>query len=155
MKIASFLPPEVVAVLESGRTIEAIKLLRQLRGLGLAEATSLVNQYLAATKAAASALSIPSSPSSAPPEVSLPAQVIAALQGGNKIEAIRLARELRGLGLREAKLAVEAWEARSKGVMTNPGLAPGEQKRSSSLLWLIIFAVVVAYVLYRFFGAGG
>jgi ribosomal protein L7/L12 len=46
MKPESFLPPEVVAALESGRTMEAIQPLRDLRGLGLAEAKSAVQQYL-------------------------------------------------------------------------------------------------------------
>ena len=37
----------------------------------------------------------------------LPGQVVAALERGQKIEAIRLLRELRGLGLKEAKDLVE------------------------------------------------
>ena len=37
----------------------------------------------------------------------LPAQVVAALERGQKIEAIKLLRELRGLGLKEAKELVE------------------------------------------------
>ena len=37
----------------------------------------------------------------------LPAQVLAALERGQKIEAIKLLRELRGLGLKEAKDIVE------------------------------------------------
>ena len=147
MTDTSYLPSEVVAALESGRTVEAIKLLREIRGLGLAEANSAVNQYLARMKATSSG-----TPSDGP----LPPQAIDALQGGNKIEAIRRVRELRGLDLREAKQAVDAWEAGNVGnVAAGKGLAPGEQKRSSSLLWLVVLAVLVAYALYRIFGAGG
>ena len=38
----------------------------------------------------------------------LPAPVIEALQKGNKIQAIKLYRELTGMGFKEAKQAVEA-----------------------------------------------
>ncbi len=39
------LPPEVVAALERGQKIEAIKLLRELRGIGLKEAKEAVDLY--------------------------------------------------------------------------------------------------------------
>lgn len=40
------LPPAVVAALSQGRTIEAIKLLRKARKIGLKEAKDAVDQYL-------------------------------------------------------------------------------------------------------------
>ena len=45
-----------------------------------------------------------------------PAQVVAALERGQKIEAIKLLRELRGLGLKEAKDLVEAGGKIKEGV---------------------------------------
>ena len=39
----------------------------------------------------------------------LPPQVMAALQQGHKVEAIKVLRESRGLDLREAKAAVDAY----------------------------------------------
>ena len=143
MMDTSYLPSEVVAALESGRTVEAIKLLREIRGIGLAEANSAVNQYLARMKAISSG-----TPSDGP----LPPQAIDALQGGNKIEAIRLVREHSGLGLAEAKYLVDSLSATiapSPSVSLSPGSQ--NQRRSTSLLWIAILLAVVAYLIYRFF----
>jgi ribosomal protein L7/L12 len=46
------------------------------------------------------------------PRDELEARVVALLRDGNKIEAIKVFRQARGCGLREAKDAVEAIEAR-------------------------------------------
>lgn len=46
-----WLPPEVVAAIESGRTVEAVKLLRESLGLGLAEAKEAVDAYVRSQKA--------------------------------------------------------------------------------------------------------
>lgn len=43
------------------------------------------------------------------------AEIEAALKGGRKIEAIKLYRETFGVGLKQAKEAVEAMEARLRG----------------------------------------
>ncbi|NUN69786.1 MAG: ribosomal protein L7/L12 [Bacteroidetes bacterium] len=40
------IPPAAAAELESGRTIEAIKIVRQTHGLGLKESKDLVDEYL-------------------------------------------------------------------------------------------------------------
>jgi ribosomal protein L7/L12 len=40
------LPPQVVAALERGQKIEAIKLLRELKGIGLKEAKEAVDDYM-------------------------------------------------------------------------------------------------------------
>jgi ribosomal protein L7/L12 len=42
------LPPEAVAALSQGRTIEAIKRVREARKIGLKEAKDAVDQYLSA-----------------------------------------------------------------------------------------------------------
>ena len=67
----------------------------------------------------------------------LSAEVISALHRGNKIEAIKLLREEQGIGLKEAKDAVDAY------VRTQPDLAAifaAAQSRTSRsvLLWLLI-----------------
>ncbi|HEX5841846.1 MAG TPA: ribosomal protein L7/L12 [Pseudomonas sp.] len=46
----------------------------------------------------------------------LPHEVVAALERGQKIEAIKLLRELKGMGLKEAKDAVDGYK---------PGRQPG------------------------------
>lgn len=133
-----WLPPEVAAAIQSGRTIEAIKLLRESTGLGLAEAKAAVDHY-ARTQGAPPGVEAP-----------LPPDVMQALRNGNKIEAIRLVREHRGLGLREAKLLVDALEAGEP--LPHGNLSPVAPRRSSPLLWLAIVLAVAAYIIYRVLG---
>lgn len=79
--------------------------------------------------------------------------VLAALQRGQKIEAIRLHRGQTGLGLKQAKDAIDAHE---DGRPARPtGLAPGEVPRAGQrrgLPW-IIAAVVLGYIAYRLLSA--
>lgn len=135
------LPPEVVAAIESGRAIEAIKLLRQSTGLGLAEAKSVVDHYVRSRN-------MPEAPSA--PEAPLPPDVMQALRNGNKIEAVRLVRQHRGLGLREAHLLVESLAAKEPVPIEN--LSPGAPRKPAGLLWLAILLIVAAYVVYRVLG---
>jgi hypothetical protein len=75
--------------------------------------------------------------------------VAAALQLGNKIEAIRLLREETGLGLKEAKDLIESFEKRRGAESTVP--SPGEVGKSSSSLWLAVALVALAAIGYYFF----
>lgn len=86
----------------------------------------------------------------APADPNLFPEVTRALAAGNKIEAIRLYRERTGVGLKEAKDAVEALE-KGASIRRSP-LAPGEVPRSRGrgLLWLVI--ALGAAALYLLFG---
>lgn len=81
-----------------GDTIEAIKLYRQATGVGLKEAVDAV---------AAITRGVPTGPQQRAGNASM-VQVEAALEQGRKIEAVKLYRNLTGLGLKESKEAVEA-----------------------------------------------
>jgi ribosomal protein L7/L12 len=87
---------DVEAVLQSAGKIAAIKLYRERTGTGLAEAKSAVEAIER------------QSPAPPPMAGDLEQQVLVLLQGGKKIEAIRVYREQTGVGLKEAKDAVEA-----------------------------------------------
>jgi len=82
------------------------------------------------------------------PNRDLPANVVAALVGGNKIQAIKLLREQTGLGLKEAMDVVE-----SSGIAAAPKAmaerSPGEAPRSRTG-WLVAGAVVAGAVGYYF-----
>ena len=69
----------------------------------------------------------------------------AALRKGDKLEAIRLMREKGGLGLKEAKDAVEAY-GREQGA-DDYHRAPGEVPRRGGAGWLILVLAVVALAL--------
>ena len=74
----------------------------------------------------------------------LPADVINAINAGRKIEAIKLLREAQGLGLKEAKHAVDAY------ARENPS---AQQPRSSgSGLVIIVVLVILGYALYKSLG---
>jgi ribosomal protein L7/L12 len=126
------LPQNVQEALRAGHAIEAIKLLREATGLGLKEAKDRLDAH----------------DDFAPQEPQfpgvLPAHVLQALQAGNKIEAIRLYRQHAGVGLKEAKEAVEAAQPR------NTQYSPGEVPRRSGLPWVVVLLVAVA-ALYYFF----
>lgn len=76
----------------------------------------------------------------------LPADVISAIQANQKIEAIKLLREARDLGLKEAKHAVEAY-ARANPNPINP--MPLQPESSGNKLALVVFVAFAGYVLYR------
>lgn len=86
-------------LVKAGRKIEAIKLVRELTGCGLAEGKAAVErleQELAGQAPAAW------------PSVELPTEQIKALvREGNLIGAIKAYREATGCGLKEAKDAVD------------------------------------------------
>jgi len=133
------LPPDVLAALHNRDKIQAIRLLRSHTGLGLAEAKQAVE---------AGSFAAPHAELTTRLSPALPPAAIAALAGGNKIEAIKLAREANGIGLKEAKELVDAAEAGSnRNGSTNAasGLAPGEVSRSSSLIsWILIAVAALA-----------
>lgn len=135
------LPANVLDALQRGNAVEAIKLLRESSGLGLKEAKDAIDEHLrgspACTGAAASVRPFPPS-------------VAGALHRGNKIEAIRLLREHTGLGLKEAKDAIDASQQEPSAGMGK--LAPGEVPRSNSVIWWIVVlavACIAAYFLLR------
>jgi hypothetical protein len=62
---------------------------------------------------------------------------IAALQSGNKIQAIKLVRVEQGLGLKEAKDAVEEY-LRTQPSLQQTFAATQTQTKRNALLWLVI-----------------
>jgi ribosomal protein L7/L12 len=85
------------ALIDGGNTIAAIKRVRELTGLGLKEAKDYVQSWQQTGAAPALSAGI-----DAPPAASLGEVQRLALQG-QKIQAIKLYRQLTGAGLKEAK----------------------------------------------------
>ncbi len=73
--------------------------------------------------------------------------VIDALGKGRKIDAIKLLREHRGLGLKQAKGIVDNY------IVENPGSVPAKGKASSvgGFMFFVVLCFVV-YLLYDFAG---
>jgi ribosomal protein L7/L12 len=96
---------QVVAEVEAGRKIAAIKIYRENTGVGLAEAKDAVDRLDAGLPALADA-------GVAPHLSEADAAVVQLIAKGNLIEAIKAYREIHGTGLAEAKAAVDAMRAR-------------------------------------------
>ncbi|WP_409079661.1 ribosomal protein L7/L12 [Pseudomonas sp. SG20056] len=79
----------------------------------------------------------------------LPVEVAAALERGQKIEAIKLLRELRGIGLKEAKDVVDGYvPARRAG-----GVSVVQSGGHGGIFWLlglVVLGVAVAWLFGAF-----
>ena len=73
--------------------------------------------------------------------IELPVEALAALQGGNKIEAIKVVRAAHRLDLKDAKDLVERYVAAQPGLQQRMNAAGAEQGRK------LVFAIVVAIAM--------
>lgn len=141
------LPEDVRAALAAGKKIDAIRLLRTRTGLGLAQAKAAVESGFV--------------PNATTPQQglsgSLPAEVQAALAGGHMLLAIKLLRQAKGVGLKQAKaMADEARRAAAlksgQGGQSGRGLSPGEVPRSALSPGLVVLVVVLALAAWFLLG---
>jgi ribosomal protein L7/L12 len=103
--------PSVIEALDRGDVLEAIKRLRKTGGVGLAEAKAAVDEL---RRRRTSHGFGPASAASAAAHV--PPEVLAAIDRGETIQAIKRFREATGVGLAEAKSVVdEIRRRRGKG----------------------------------------
>ena len=142
------LPDDVRTALSGGRKIDAIRLLRERTGLGLAQA-----------KAAVEAGSVPDAAPQRQGQQqgvagALPSEVRAALAAGNLLQAIKLLRQAKGIGLKQAKaMADEARRAVApQGGKMGDGLAPGEVPRSKLSPGIVALAIVLAGAAWLLLG---
>ena len=75
--------------------------------------------------------------------------VLGALNEGRKITAIKLLREERGLGLKEAKQAIDRLERATRGdVVDYPAM---EEHGGGKVVVRLVIAFILVVVIYRFF----
>ena len=101
---------EVVSLLEQGQKIGAIKLYRERTGVGLKEAKDAVEAIQRSQVV----------PSGSGIDRNFEDEVVSLLEQGQKIGAIKLYRERTGVGLKEAKDAVEVLAER-RGIVISRG----------------------------------
>lgn len=138
------LPDAIVDALRRGGVIEVVKLLRNAKGIGLKE----VRDFIDAQRRAIKTGETPADPAN-----SLPPPVADALQRGNKIAAIRLLRKHTGLGLKDAKDAVDT--AHQPAAKRASALSPGEVPQSNGDLWWILALVLAGIAGYYLLGGPG
>lgn len=139
------LPETVKTALQRGRQLDAIKLLRQAKGISLKAAKERIEGIVAR--------GIPA-PSPAPFQQSgqaiLRAEITNELAQGRQVGVIRLLQALRGINHEQATSETGAATPAEFG--TSP-LAPGEQPRSGGsrlVAWLVVaLAAIGAVLLYR------
>ena len=81
-------------------------------------------------------------------ETELPEDVIAAIRSNRKIDAIKLLRGHRNLGLKEAKHIVDAYVAENPSIVT---ASPPRADSGIGRLVLLALGFALAYFGYRFF----
>ena len=100
---------ELKQLARSGQKIEAIKLYRELfPQAGLAEAKEAVEKLEAGQPLVFTSMTVESSGAADANQSARLAEVLELARAGQKIEAIKLFREITGMGLKESKDAVEA-----------------------------------------------
>jgi len=97
---------EVKRLAQSGRMIDAIKLYREITNVGLKEAKDAVE----ALQRGDPFIRLDDVSTTATPQAEKMKEVVRLIKEGNKLEAIKVFREATGVGLKDAKEAVEAIE---------------------------------------------
>ena len=131
------LPVDALSALSRGDKIEAIKIIREESNSSLKEAKDLVERYLVDPLSVAA----PASPADLVSEP-LPMAAVTALYNGSKIKAIRLVRETKGIGLKDAKEIVEQYLSDQPAVRNRLQSIQAEAGRRL-LIWLIVIAMLV------------
>jgi ribosomal protein L7/L12 len=136
---------EIQRALAAGNKIAAIKLYREATSVGLAEAKAAVEAIELGRPVAPHAAAL------APPAGD-GRTVMALLASGNKIEAIKRYRVATGVGLKEAKDAVEAMETQAAA---SGALRPIVERPRRSGLAVVLAIVVIAVAAGFFFARTG
>ena len=132
------LPPEVVEALGRNEKIQAIKRLRELRGLGLKDAKELVDAFL---KKGEDRAARPRHHTAGDQHGNseLPAEFVEALASNQNIEAIKRLRSARGIGLKEAKDLVDEFvsETRKEATTRRPVAPAARAENVGPVLCLV------------------
>ena len=73
----------------------------------------------------------------------LPPDVLEAVHAGRKVEAIKRLREHRGMGLKEAKEAVDDYARKNRHLIVVP------QSTGSGKLFVVVVVSLIGYAIYR------
>lgn len=79
----------------------------------------------------------------------LPAEAVASLETGNKIEAIKIVRMSSGLGLKESKERVEKYMLEHPDLLQRYSVVRSEQNKGAFMKLLFLF-LIGAFLVYLF-----
>ena len=77
-------------------------------------------------------------------------EVIAAIESGNKVVAIKKLREIRGLGLKESKELIDLYSAQNKQKKSSDSSHPGANSGSDVKIVFVIVVGAICYFVYKF-----
>ncbi len=150
---------EVAQLARAGRKLEAVKRYRELApNASLQEAVAAIEKMLAGE---AGVLTSAEVTSSRPTDQGTTLDQVAQLaRSGHKIEAIKLYRQHTGVGLKEAKDAVEAMTGGTSGAASAPAARPARRGCSCGALFTVLlvlaiggFVAAMLYVPFRLSGS--
>ncbi len=81
-------------------------------------------------------------------KIEIPSNAIAALEMGNKIEAIKIVRVAKGLGLKESKDLVEEYLQNDPALELRFKAKQSQNNHSGKLLFILIVIGLIAYVIF-------
>lgn len=146
---------QIRELIDQRRMIDAIKLYREVTGVGLKEAKDAVTEMWHGKP-----LQAPLIPSESEDDTLLEGQIKQLLRKRQKIEAVKIYREAHNCGLKDAKDAVDAIEAQmrrenraSLPASTDP-FAEDTQRNRNFLIFALAFILLVIGGLAFFFLAG-
>ncbi|MGB8434163.1 MAG: ribosomal protein L7/L12 [Burkholderiales bacterium] len=140
---ASSLPEAAIIALDAGNKLEAIRIVREATGLGLKGAKDAVERYVPGD-----------APYRAPERPSMggeafPLGAVSALQNGRMIDAVKIVRLAHGVGLKDAKDAVDRYVA-SDPLLRSRFEAARAEARKGVRLWAIALAMLAGLVAYYY-----
>lgn len=108
---------DILTLVATGDYLDAARRLQSRTGVSLEEAAAEIERL----RAGITPLDPGNGPTKADP---ITPEIAEAIRSGRKIEAIKLYREAHGVGLKEAKDAVDAHDAAARGKVRSPGTEP-------------------------------
>ena len=153
------IPPAAITALRQGRTIEAIKLVREATGLDLKQAKAMVDASIARMELS-SAEQVAGPASGHASGIVLPKDAAEALARGEVIEAIKRLRTANPqFDLKTAKQLVDQHRHATRATAA----APAVQKRVPTVVegdrgshgWLWLVALAAIFALWYFFSGQG
>ena len=141
-------PFEADAAMRRGSKLEAVKITREKLGLSLKDAKELCDAWSENDPVPAGATAVAPAAAPVPALGELPAACLDALRAGHKIEAIRQYREATGQGLKEAKEAVETYEAAHPELFPAPACDTGGCGAGRLLVALFALGLIAAALYF-------
>ena len=139
MSSRTSIPPDAQGAADRGNLIEAIKITREVTGLGLKEAKDAVDAYLHGRQPAL-------------PPRDIPLSAIVSLQEGRLVDAVRLTREAGRLQLKEAYDAVNAYLDANPAAREQYRAARGTAGRWPRRLLALSLLLLVAAIVLQMIG---